>query len=193
MGMDDVPMLDIRDTQFGSVQEQREAAEEKNRFDSDPTDRAYARFGTVAGAEQREAAEMGRGSDDVPMLDDFESAQKAEMGVGRMMCRCWMTLRDGRGSDDVPMLDDFESAQKAEDGRGSDDVPMLDDFESAQKAEMGETFTPYSKFRNVRLSWNRGVLTQMLTEEQSEWAARLRTTGLRPPYALGCILRFLLK
>ncbi|CAI5458705.1 unnamed protein product [Closterium sp. Yama58-4] len=55
------------------------------------------------------------------------------------------------------------------------------------------TFTPYSKFRNVRLSWNRGVLTQILTEEQSEWAARLRATGLRPPYALGCILRFLLK
>ncbi|GJP37204.1 hypothetical protein CLOM_g21638 [Closterium sp. NIES-68] len=33
----------------------------------------------------------------------------------------------------------------------------------------------------------------MLTEEQGEWAARLRATGLRPPYALGCILRFLLK
>ncbi|CAI5457452.1 unnamed protein product [Closterium sp. Yama58-4] len=60
-------------------------------------------------------------------------------------------------------------------------------FESLQT-----TFAPYSKFRNVRLSWNRGMLTQML-KEQSEWAARFRAIGPRPPYALGCILRFLLK
>ncbi|CAI6003425.1 unnamed protein product, partial [Closterium sp. NIES-64] len=90
---------------------------------------------------------------------------------------------------------------------GMDDVPMLDirdtQFGSVQVggacdcACLVVVATGWAwmtrKFRNVRLSWNRGVLTQMLTEEQSEWAARLRTTGLRPPYALGCILRFLLK
>ncbi|CAI5482261.1 unnamed protein product, partial [Closterium sp. Yama58-4] len=75
---------------------------------------------------------------------------------------------------------------------GVDDVPMVD-IRDTQFGSVQETFTPYSKFRNVRLSWNRGVLTRMLMEEQSEWAARLRATGLRPPYALGCILRFLLK
>ncbi|CAI6008104.1 unnamed protein product [Closterium sp. NIES-65] len=84
---------------------------------------------------------------------------------------------------------------------GMDDVPMLDirdtQFGSVQVggacdcACLVVVATGWAWM--TRLSWNRGVLTQMLTEEQSEWAARLRTTGLRPPYALGCILRFLLK
>ncbi|CAI5524464.1 unnamed protein product [Closterium sp. Naga37s-1] len=47
---------------------------------------------------------------------------------------------------------------------------------------------------NVRLSWNRGLLTYWLAEEEGKkWSERLKDMGMRPPYSFGCILRFLLK
>ncbi|GJP65362.1 hypothetical protein CLOP_g22253 [Closterium sp. NIES-67] len=61
-----------------------------------------------------------------------------------------------------------------------------------QRVDLQE-FAKLKAFRNVRVLWNRGMLTEILTRGTGEWADALRATGLRPPYAFGCILRFLVR
>ncbi|CAI5458401.1 unnamed protein product [Closterium sp. Yama58-4] len=60
--------------------------------------------------------------------------------------------------------------------------------------EPEEFFALLDRALNVRLSWNRGLLTYWLAQAvDKKWSDRLKAMAMRPPYAFGCILRFLLK
>ncbi|CAI5940036.1 unnamed protein product [Closterium sp. NIES-65] len=63
-----------------------------------------------------------------------------------------------------------------------------------QFLEPEEFFALLDTALNVRLSWNRGLLTYWLVQAvDKKWSDRLKGMAMRPPYAFGCILRFLLK
>ncbi|CAI5534028.1 unnamed protein product, partial [Closterium sp. Naga37s-1] len=96
------------------------------------------------------------------------------------------------------------------DWRPSPDLPMEP---SRRTRNLNESFSPgvipfldlngnrmglqwlerFKAFRHVKVLWNRGMVTEMLTKGTGEWADAFRSTGLRPPYAFGCILRFLVR
>ncbi|CAI7886040.1 unnamed protein product [Closterium sp. NIES-53] len=60
--------------------------------------------------------------------------------------------------------------------------------------EPEEVFGIMDKALNVRVAWNRGLLTYLLVQAfEKKWADSLKDMGMRPPFAFGCILRFLLK
>ncbi|CAI5949837.1 unnamed protein product [Closterium sp. NIES-65] len=68
------------------------------------------------------------------------------------------------------------------------------DLKNQRFVEPEDIFAQLDKAMNVRLSWNRGLLTYWLAEEEGKkWSERLKDMGMRPPYSFGCILRFLLK
>ncbi|CAI7840406.1 unnamed protein product, partial [Closterium sp. NIES-54] len=59
--------------------------------------------------------------------------------------------------------------------------------------EPEEVFGIMDKALNVRVAWNRGLLTYLLVQAfEKKWADSLKDMGMRPPFAFGCILRFLL-
>ncbi|CAI7891610.1 unnamed protein product [Closterium sp. NIES-54] len=96
------------------------------------------------------------------------------------------------------------------DWRPSPDVPMEP---SRRTKNLNESFPPgvipfldlngnrmglqglerFKAFRHVKVLWNRGMVMEMLTKGTGEWADAFRATGLRPPYAFGRILRFLVR
>ncbi|GJP35828.1 hypothetical protein CLOM_g20378 [Closterium sp. NIES-68] len=56
-----------------------------------------------------------------------------------------------------------------------------------------EGFAKFSLAKNLRVKWNRGRLIHLFQKGKGPWADAFRQMGLRPPYAVGCILRFLLR
>ncbi|GJP56468.1 hypothetical protein CLOM_g15538 [Closterium sp. NIES-68] len=109
-------------------------------------------------------------------------------------------LVDWTASDDVPMepareiaMDRIVARVAAWEGlQAADEVPMVD-MRNLFFVDLAFFFLPFQDAINMRLSWNRGELTELLTEEQGPWGEWIRATGLRVPYAIGCILRVLLK
>ncbi|CAI5512509.1 unnamed protein product [Closterium sp. Naga37s-1] len=84
-------------------------------------------------------------------------------------------------------------------GRGGGEVEVQEgevvvvDFRN-RFVEPEEVFGIMDKAMNVRVTWNRGLLTYLLVQAfEKKWADRLKDMGMRPPFAFGCILRFLLK
>ncbi|GJP65626.1 hypothetical protein CLOP_g22496 [Closterium sp. NIES-67] len=62
-----------------------------------------------------------------------------------------------------------------------------------QFVEPEDFFGLLDKAMNVRVTWNRGLLTYWLAQAVGKkWSEHLKGMGMRPPYAFGCILRFLL-
>ncbi|CAI5474974.1 unnamed protein product [Closterium sp. Yama58-4] len=96
---------------------------------------------------------------------------------------------DWRPSADVPM-DPSRRTSNLNESFSPGEVPFLDLNGNRVDLRVLERF---KDFRNVKVLWNRGILTEMLTNGTGEWADALRATGLRPPYAFGCILRFLVR
>ncbi|CAI5952129.1 unnamed protein product [Closterium sp. NIES-65] len=109
-------------------------------------------------------------------------------------------LVDWTPSDDVPMEPAREIAMDRAVARvaaweklqAADEVPMID-MRNLFFFDLAFFFEPFQDAVNMRLSWNRGELTELLTEEQGPWGDWMRATGLRVPYSVGCILRLLLK
>ncbi|CAI7810840.1 unnamed protein product [Closterium sp. NIES-53] len=109
-------------------------------------------------------------------------------------------LVDWTPSDDVPMEPAREIAMDRAVARvaaweklqAADEVPMMD-LRNLFLFDLAFFFHPFHDAVNMRLSWNRGELTELLTEEQGPWGEWMRATGLRVPYSVGCILRLLLK
>ncbi|CAI7896359.1 unnamed protein product [Closterium sp. NIES-54] len=100
------------------------------------------------------------------------------------------TFIDWRPSPHVPMEPPHRT-RNVKESFSPKEIPFLD--LNNVRVDLQE-LARFKAFRHVKVLWNRGMLTETLTNGTGKWANALRATaGLRPPYAFGCILRFLVR
>ncbi|CAI5511661.1 unnamed protein product [Closterium sp. Naga37s-1] len=84
---------------------------------------------------------------------------------------------DWRPSPDVPM-EPSRRTRNINESFPPDVIPFLD--LNNVRVDL-QQLARFKAFRHVKVLWNRGMLTETLTNGTGEWADALRATGLRPP------------
>ncbi|CAI5492607.1 unnamed protein product [Closterium sp. Naga37s-1] len=76
---------------------------------------------------------------------------------------------------------------------GASDIVEIN-LEMHPEAHPEKVFPKVEAARNLRVVWNKDLLVHMLKgANESVWGGRLRSMGVRIPYAFGCFIRYLLR